>query len=75
VFNAPDVRLRVDGQLTRELEGDVRIDLEFTRTFIQDLPNPVFLQLSKYKKDRWYVIPFRSRGKDITDSKNLKRLD
>jgi hypothetical protein len=34
----------------------------------------VLLQLNKYKRDRWYVIPFQSKGKDVTDSKNIVRL-
>lgn len=75
LFNAQDVRLKMDGHATSTFEGDIRIDLEFTQRFIQDLPNPVFIQLGKYKRDRWYVIPFRARGKDITDSKNITRLD
>ncbi len=75
LFNAQDIRLKVDGYVNSTLEGDIRIDLEFTQRFIQDLPNPVFIQLSRYKRDRWYVIPFRDRGKDITDSKNITRLD
>lgn len=74
LFSAPDIRLRLDGHINNELEGDLKIDLEFTRQFIQDLPNPVLLQLNKYKRDRWYVIPFQSKGKDVTDSKNIVRL-
>ncbi len=75
VFNAQDIRLRMDGAINRQLAGDLKIFLEFTGNFIQDLPNPVYLQLGKYKKGRWYVIPFVSRGKDVTDSKNLTRID
>jgi len=74
LFSAPEIRLRLDGHINNELEGDLKIDLEFTRQFIQDLPNPVLLQLGKYKRDRWYVIPFQSKGKDVTDSKNIVRL-
>ncbi len=74
LFSAPDIRLKLDGHMNTELEGDLKIDLEFTRQFIQDLPNPVLFQLSKYKRDRWYVIPFQSRGKDVSDSKNIVRL-
>ncbi|HSV96194.1 MAG TPA: AsmA-like C-terminal region-containing protein [Spirochaetota bacterium] len=74
LFSAPDVRLKLDGYINTELEGDLKIDLEFTRQFIQDLPNPVLLQLNKYKRDRWFVIPFQSKGKDVSDSKNIIRL-
>ncbi|MGV7928443.1 MAG: AsmA-like C-terminal region-containing protein [Spirochaetota bacterium] len=74
LFSAPEIRLKLDGHVNTELEGNLKIDLEFTRQFIQDLPNPVLLQLSKYKRDRWYVIPFQSRGKDVSDSKNITRL-
>ncbi|HDP79313.1 MAG TPA: AsmA family protein [Spirochaetes bacterium] len=75
IFNSQDIRLRMDGSFNRQLAGALNISLEFTGNFIQDLPNPVFLQLGKYKKGRWYIIPFESRGNDITDSKNIKRLD
>ncbi len=75
VFNAPDIRMKINGFFNRDLSGDVRIDLEFTRHFFQDIPNPaVFLQLNKYKRDRWYVIPFQARGMDIVSSKNIVRL-
>lgn len=76
IFNAPDVRLNVNGMFNKDLAGDVKIDLEFTRNFVQDLPNPaVLLQLNKYKRNKWYVIPFELKGKDLSDTKNLKMLD
>lgn len=73
-FNAPDIRLKLDGYLNRDLEGDMKMDLEFTRNFILDLPNPAFLQLNQYKHSGWYSIPFHIKGKDITESKNIRRL-
>ncbi len=75
IFSAQDIRLRMDGSINRELEGDLKIDLEFTRKFIEDVPNPaIFLQLNKYKRDRWYLLPFQAKGKDVTDSRNIKKL-
>jgi uncharacterized protein involved in outer membrane biogenesis len=73
-FKAPDIRLDVSGNVQHDLQGDLKIDLQFNRNFIIDLPNPAFLQLAKYKKGGWYSIPFEVRGKDITDSKNMRRL-
>jgi len=73
-FTAPDIRLNLEGYLNRNLEGDMKMDLEFTKNFILDLPNPAFLQLNKYKRGGWYSIPFQIKGKDITESKNITRL-
>jgi hypothetical protein len=74
IFNSKDIRLKLNGYLNKLLEGDLKIDLEFTGNFIKDLPNPGLLQINKYKKGNWYVIPFQAKGKDITDSKNIKKL-
>lgn len=74
IFNAPEIRLKLNGQYNRHDESDVAISLEFSSNFIQDLPNPALLQLSKYKKGRWYIIPFRAQGKDIFDGKNIKQV-
>ncbi len=73
-FNAPDVKLNVDGDLTKELKGSIRLNLSFTRRFIQDLPNPVLLQMNRYKKGDWYNFLFEARGDDVTNSKNIKRI-
>ncbi len=74
IFNAPEIRLKLNGQYNRHDESDVAISLEFSSNFIQDLPNPALLQLSKYKKGRWYIIPFRAQGKDIFEGKNIKQV-
>lgn len=75
IFSARDIRLKIDGFIDRSLEGDLKIDLEFTRKFIEDVPNPaIFLQLNKYKRDHWYLLPFQAKGKDITDGRNIKKL-
>ncbi|HOJ30017.1 MAG TPA: AsmA-like C-terminal region-containing protein [Spirochaetota bacterium] len=74
IFNAPDIRLKLNGQYNRHEESDVAISLEFSSNFIQDLPNPALLQLAKYKKGRWYIIPFRAQGKDIFEGKNIKQV-
>lgn len=74
IFNAPEIRLKLNGQYNRHDESDVAISLEFSSNFIQDLPNPALLQLAKYKKGRWYIIPFRAQGKDIFEGKNIKQV-
>lgn len=74
IFNAQDIRLKLDGYFNKVAESNVKIDLEFTPDFIKDLPNPALLQLNQYKQGRWYVIPFEAKGKDITEGKNIKRL-
>jgi len=74
IFNAQDIRLKLDGYFNKVADSNIKIDLEFTPDFIKDLPNPALLQLNKYKQGRWYVIPFEAKGKDITEGKNIKRL-
>ncbi|MCX8123862.1 MAG: AsmA-like C-terminal region-containing protein [Spirochaetes bacterium] len=74
IFNAPEIRLKLNGQYNRHDESDITISLEFSSAFIQDLPNPALLQLAKYKKGRWYIIPFKAEGKNIFDGKNIKQV-
>lgn len=69
IFIAPDIRLKVDGYLNENLEGDIPINLEFNDNFIQDLPNPARLRLLQYKRGSWYQRKIQVKG-DITDSKN-----
>jgi hypothetical protein len=73
IFIAPDIRLKVDGYINRNLEGDIPINLEFNDNFIQDLPNPARLRLLQHKKGSWYQRKIQVKG-DITDSKNYKIL-
>lgn len=72
-FEAPDIRLKLDGQFNKELSGNMKMSLEFNKTFIQDLPNPALLQLNKYKHGGWYTIPFAIKG-NITQSDNITRV-
>ncbi len=74
IFNSDNVRLKIEGDFNRDLIArPLMINLEFNRHFIQDLPGPIALGLSKYQTGSWYVIPFSCTG-DITESKNIKRL-
>lgn len=72
-FEAPDIRMKLDGYMNKELEGDLKMSLEFNKAFIQDLPNPALLQLNQYKRGGWYTIPFRIKG-NITQSNNISRV-
>ncbi len=72
-FIAPDVRLKLEGYFDKELDGDMKLNLEFNKNFIQDVPNPALLQLNKYKQGAWYIIPFAMKG-NITKSENYRRL-
>lgn len=72
-FTAPDVHLKLEGYFDKDLEGDLKLNLEFNKNFIQDVPNPVLLQLNKYKQGGWYLIPFAMKG-NITKSENYRRL-
>ena len=69
IFIAPDIRLKVDGYLNENLEGEIPMNLEFNDNFIQDLPNPARLRLLQYKRGNWYLRKIQVKG-DITDSKN-----
>ncbi len=72
-FEAPDIRLKLDGYFNRDLDGDMKVQLEFNKNFIQDLPNPALLRLNAYKQGPWYSIPFKIQG-NITRSENITRL-
>ncbi|MFH0975453.1 MAG: AsmA family protein [Spirochaetota bacterium] len=86
LFNSPDIRLRMDGAFgkpaagTTRIPGDMKIDLEFTDFFIQDIPNlPQAQLISKLlkipalkKRGDWYIMSFHDKGDDITDSNNIK---
>lgn len=74
IFNAPAIRIKLNGKYHRHDESDIDIALEFSSQFIQDLPNPTLLQLAKYKKGRWYIIPFKAKGTDILNGKNIKQV-
>jgi hypothetical protein len=88
LFNAPDIRLKMDGYFVRpqqdslKIPGELKIDLEFNDFFIQDIPNlPQAQFITKLlaipalkKKGDWYTMSFRDKGDDITDSKNIKPL-
>lgn len=81
--NATDIKLSMDGFFTKRLDegkvpGDTIIKLEFNQNFIKDIANipQQFAQTSPYitKKGNWYIMSFQNKGDDITDSKNIKRL-
>lgn len=74
VFNSDYIRLKIQGIINSQLIArSMDISLEFTGTFIQDLPTPaVRLGLEKYKRGRWFIIPFSADG-PITESKNIRR--
>ena len=74
VFNSEDIRLNMKGSMDNNLNASsVKINLEFTRHFIKDLAGPITLNINKYLKGKWYIIPFLVIG-DITNSKNIKML-
>ncbi len=72
-FEAPDIRMKLNGYFNRDLSGDMKMNLEFNKTFIQDLPNPALIRLSQFKKGNWYTIPFKIKG-NITQSENITRI-
>jgi hypothetical protein len=88
LFNAPDIRLKMDGYFIKpepndmKIPGELKIDLEFNDFFIQDIPNlPQAQFITKLlkvpalkKKGDWYTMSFQDKGDDITDSKNIKPL-
>jgi hypothetical protein len=75
IFNSNSIRLNITGNFDMNLNASpLNIGLEFTKGFIQDLPAPSQLVLNKYLQGEWYMIPFIMNG-DMTESKNLQRLD
>jgi hypothetical protein len=75
IFNSNAIRLKVTGDFDINLNANpLSIDLEFSKSFIQDLPGPSSLVINKYLRGEWYTIPFIMNG-DMTDSRNIKQLD
>ncbi len=89
LFNAPDIRLKMNGYFGRpvnddaKIPGDMKIDLEFNNDFIKDIRNvadayrwlaKIFTQPNLVKKGEWYYMKFQDKGSDITDSNNIKPL-
>ncbi|OHD70183.1 MAG: hypothetical protein A2W19_05190 [Spirochaetes bacterium RBG_16_49_21] len=75
IFNSNDIRLKITGSFDQNLTATpLNIDLEFTRAFIQDLPGASAFIYNKYLRGEWYIVPFIMNG-DMTDSKNVKRLN
>lgn len=75
IFNSNNIRLKITGNFDMNLNASpLNIGLEFTKAFIQDLPAPSQLVMDKYLRGDWYMIPFIMNG-DMTESKNLQRLD
>jgi len=74
VFNSDDIRLKLNGLIDSNWEAKgMNISLEFTRSFIQDLPTPAIkLGLDRFLRGRWYIIPFVANG-SIKKAKNIKR--
>jgi hypothetical protein len=75
-LQSEDIQLKLRGKIDDNLIAEnLRINLEFTNQFIQDLPAPAIrIGLRKNLKGKWYIIPFVLNG-DITKSKNLKRIN
>ncbi len=75
IFNSDTIRLKATGYFDVSLNASpLNIDLEFTKSFIQDLPGPTSLVINKYLRGEWYIIPFTMNG-DMTDSNNIKQRD
>ena len=75
IFNSTNIRLKVNGAFDQKLRAiPMYINLEFNTHFIEDLRGALTLGLRKYLRGDWYTIPFILNG-DITNSKNLKRMD
>ncbi|MFC1669146.1 AsmA family protein [Spirochaetota bacterium] len=74
IFNSKDIRLKLMGTVNQKfITRNMRINLEFTKRFIQDVPGAVSFTLRKYLRGKWYIIPFLVKG-DITKSKNIKLM-
>jgi hypothetical protein len=86
IFNSPDIRLKMTGNLDmpeknagKNIPGDLKMQLEFSDFFIQDIPIQVLARIYKIpgliKKGEWYTMLFQDKGNDIMNSKNIKVLN
>ena len=74
-FNSRDIKLSVSGDINKDKSGNINIKLEFNNDFIADIPNIAYINLSKYKSGKWYLIPIRAKGSDITKKDNYNIVD
>ncbi len=74
-FNSRDIKLSVSGDVNKDKSGNINIKLEFNNDFIADIPNIAYINLSKYKSGKWYLIPIRAKGSDITKKDNYNIVD
>jgi len=74
-FTSRDIKLSVSGDVNKDKSGNINIKLEFNNDFIADIPNIAYINLSKYKSGKWYLIPIRAKGSDITKKDNYNIVD
>ncbi|HNV46559.1 MAG TPA: hypothetical protein PLE73_01820 [Spirochaetota bacterium] len=74
-LQAPEIVVTFGGYATRSLAGDLRIELDFSRAFLKDVPNPAVWGISKYRREGRYRIPVVAKGGNITSSTNIKLAD
>ncbi|HOF32510.1 MAG TPA: AsmA family protein [Spirochaetota bacterium] len=74
-FTSRDIKLSVAGDVNKDKSGNINIKLEFNNDFIADIPNIAYINLSKYKTGKWYLIPIRAKGSDITKKDNYNIVD
>ncbi len=74
-FTSRDIKLSVAGDVNKDKSGNINIKLEFNNDFIADIPNIAYINLSKYKSGKWYLIPIRAKGSDITKKDNYNIVD
>ena len=70
IFNSPDIRVMVNGDVRKKTDLNAKLVLEFNSSFLQDVPNPAvaMIQISGYKKGKWYTIPRSVKG-NISEGK------
>jgi hypothetical protein len=74
LFSSDNIRVKVTGTFSQKMiASPLIINLEFTKSFLSDLPYIITLGFQKYYKGEWYSVPFQIDG-DFTNSKNVKRM-
>lgn len=75
LFNSRDIRLSLKGDVNKSKAGDLDMRLEFNSDFIADVPNITYTVINRYKSGKWFVIPIKIKGKDVTDKANISFAD
>ncbi len=75
-FSAPEITLKVKGSISKKMVGNLDMTLQFTETFIRDIPNILYVapQFAAHRKGGIYTYNLAVENKDILGKDSIKML-